>query len=83
MKKAELFEMAAETCRDILKRNTDVTSERIHNMFYSENGGTNISFNDAIGKATALSLTLVPEISAAVTAELLVRLGLVKLEDTE
>lgn len=83
MKKAELFELAATTCFDVTKRNSDLTNQAVHELFSKGDEGAKLSIDEAIAKATVLSLTLVPEISAAVTAELLVRLGLVELEDTE
>lgn len=83
MKKAELFEMAAKTCADVQRRNSELTNEKIRKLFVNEDEDSKISLDEAISKAMVLSLTLVPEISAAVTAELLVRLGLVELEDAE
>lgn len=83
MKKSELFEMASAACLDVLKRNQDLTNQRVKEMFSGGDENKKLSLDEAISKATALSLILAPEISAAVTAELLVRLGVVEIEDAE
>lgn len=83
MKKSELYEMASAITIDVLKRNKDLTNERVREMFIRPEEDERLSINDTIGRAIVLALTLAPEISAAITAAMLVELGLVTLEDDE
>ena len=52
-------------------------------MFSSSEEDTAISLVDAVGRAVALTITLAPDLSAAITAQMLIDLGLVEIEDDE
>lgn len=83
MKYEELFQLATETSKDVLQKNKEYIQGEIKRMFGSDEGGTKISLQDGLSNAVALSLILVPEISAVVTAKMLVQLGLIDVEDAE
>ena len=84
MKKDELYQLATDTCYEVIEKNKDTIDERIHSSlkrFSDENG--NVSAHNAAAALSTVNTTLCPEISAIVTAKLLVKLGLVVLEDDE
>ena len=82
MKKDELYEMANEICREVLEKNKDVIGERISSaLSHNSDSDGKIAAHDAAGALSAVSLTLGPELSAVITAKMLVKLGLVTLED--
>lgn len=82
MKKDELYDMANEICREVIEKNKHVIEERLTSAL-SRNTDSNgkISAHDAAGALSVVSLTLGPELSAVITAKMLVKLGLVTLED--
>lgn len=83
MKKSELFQKAAQISIDVLQRNQDLIDERVNKTFSSSEEDTAISLVDAVGRAVALTITLAPDLSAAITAQMLIDLGLVEIEDDE
>ena len=83
MKYDELVQLATNTSREVVEKNKEIINEEIKNFFSSNENGATLSLYDALSKAMVLSLVLVPEISAVVTAKMLVQLGLVEVEDAE
>lgn len=83
MKQSELSHLAAKVSKDILDKNKDHVADRIKSALKASEKDTRISQSDAIAAAMVISLTLVPELSAAITARMLVELGLVDLEEAE
>ena len=83
MNRNELTELTSKISRDVLDKNKDQIAERIRNALHAKSKDDRISPNDALVAAIGISLTLVPEISAAITARMLIELGLVEVEDTE
>ena len=79
----ELLQMATKTSRDVIEKNKEVINDEVKRMLGSKDDGEKISLQDALSKAMVLSLVLVPEISAVVTAKMLVQLGLIDVEDAE
>ena len=82
MTKDELYNMAARISHDVVEKNNDLINSQIDAMMTREDG-SRLSITDAVAAAAAMSITLAPDISAAVTARMLVELGLVSLEDAE
>lgn len=80
MTKDELYQMAAETSRKVVEANMELIQEQIHNMTHNEDG-SKLPLKDIPSVLAALSVTIAPDISAAVTAQMLVDLGLVTLEN--
>lgn len=83
MKKDELFQMASSISHEVTKRNQDLINERVRDMFVRPDEDGMLNINEVIGRAIVLTLNLAPEIAAATTAQMLVELGLVTLEDDE
>lgn len=84
MKKDELYKLATDTCYEVLEKNKDVIDERIRSSLQRcSDGNGKVSAHDAAAALSTVNTTLCPEISAIVTAKLLVKLGLVVLEDGE
>ena len=82
MTKDELYNMAARISRDVVEKNKDLINSQLNAMMTHEDG-SRLSITEAVAAVGALSVTLAPDISAAVTARMLVELGLVSLEDAE
>ena len=82
MTKDELYNMAARISRDVVEKNKDLINSQINAMMTREDG-SRLSVTEAVAAVGAMSITLAPDISAAVTARMLVELGLVSLEDAE
>ncbi len=80
MTKDQLFQMAAQTSRKVVERNMDLINEQIRDMSHKEDG-SKISLQELPSVLAALTITIAPDISAAVTAQMLVDLGLVTLDD--
>lgn len=80
MTKDELYQMAAETSRKVVEANRDLIDAQIHDMLHNDDG-SKLPLKDIPSVLAALSVTIAPDISAAVTAQMLVDLGLVTLED--
>ena len=83
MKEHELMQLVSRVSKDVLGKNMDQIAERIKSSLKASEKDSKLSTNDAIAAAMVVSLTLVPELSAAITAKILVELGLVNLEDAE
>jgi len=83
MTKQELVRLAEKVSHEVIAANMDTINERIHAIFDADEESTTLPLTEAIARGTALSLTLAPEISAAVTAKMLISLGLVEIEDSE
>ena len=83
MKQIELSHLASKVSKDILEKNRDQIAERIKSALKANEKDSKLSQSDAIAAAMVISLTLVPELSAAITARMLVELGLVDLEEAE
>ena len=80
MTKEDLYKLASETSRKVVENNLDLVREQIRSATHNEDGSA-VSLKDLASVVAALSITLAPDISAAVTASMLVELGLVSLED--
>ncbi|MBE6943833.1 MAG: hypothetical protein E7453_06185 [Ruminococcaceae bacterium] len=80
MTKEDLYKLASETSRKVVENNLDLIREQIRSATHNEDGSA-VSLKDLASVVAALSITLAPDISAAVTASMLVELGLVSLED--
>jgi len=78
--KEDLYKLASETSRKVVENNLDLIREQIRSATHNEDGSA-VSLKDLASVVAALSITLAPDISAAVTASMLVELGLVSLED--
>ena len=83
MTKAELNKVVSDAVSEVMKKNADVIQNQIRSAFVSKEENGQISAMDAATCGTALCLSLLPGISAAVTARILVDLGLVPLEGDE
>lgn len=81
MTKDEMLQVARTACFDVLDRNRDLIDERVKEAFCRKGSDNKILLTDALSSATGLCLSFIPELSAVVTAEMLVALGLVSLED--
>ena len=82
MTKDELYNMAARISREVVEKNKDLINSQLNAMMTHEDS-LRLSITEAVAAVGALSVTLAPDISAAVTARTLVELGLVSLEDAE
>lgn len=78
MTKNELKEIAASVSKEVLIRNQENISERIRNMLTEKK---TLTLEEALSCVLTYSTVDVSELSAAIAAELLVKLGLVQLED--
>lgn len=83
MKKSELDNLAAKTALEVIKNNQERINKSIRESFEECSHNSKISATDAVVASTALCVTLTPELSAEITATMLVKLGLVVLEDGE
>ena len=83
MKKSELTKMISATIDDVMKKNKDIITEEVRDAFKTGDDGGHIPLEEAIAHSTSLCLSLAPKLSVAITARLLVNLGLVTLEDDE
>lgn len=83
MTKAELNHIATNACKDVLTRNQELIRERIKNSLAEHSHNNMISANDAATAAMGLSLTLIPELSAVVTAQIIADLGLIQIDNAE
>ena len=80
MTKDELYQMAFNISREVVEKNKDLINSQINAMMTREDG-SRLSITEAVASVGALSITLAPDISAAVTARMLIDLGLVSVED--
>lgn len=83
MLKSELNEIIDAATSKVLEKNKENIESDIRRMFKSDSEDEKISAIDAAIRGTALCLTLLPSLSAAITARLLIDLGLVTLEDDD
>lgn len=83
MKKSELNKIIDEATKKVMEKNKEYIEERISHMFKTDSEDGKINVMDAVVRSTALSVTLIPDLAAAITAHMLVDLGLVNLEDDE
>ena len=81
MKEAELNKIIEEVAKEVMEKNKGAIDEDIRRMFKTDSEDGKIDAMDAVVRSTALCLTLLPSLSAAITARMLVSLGLVTLED--
>ena len=80
MTREELSRLAAECSRDAVKANMDSINRRVAAAFKTD-GGALLSAHDAAIRGTVLAVSLAPDIAAATTVQILLRLGLVQTED--
>lgn len=83
MTRTELNSLIDEAVKETLELNREAIDEHIRETFNADKENSHMLIGGAIAKSTSLSLTLVPSLSGAITARLLVKLGLVSLEDDE
>lgn len=83
MLKSELDKIIDAATSKVLEKNKENIDTQIRRMFKSDSEDGKISTMDAVVRSTALCLTLLPNLSAAITARMLIDLGLVTLEDYE
>ena len=84
MKKAELYKLATETSSEVIEKNMDEINRRtrlVIDKVSNEDG--KVSAHDAATALAGLNIALCPELSAVITAKMLVKLGLIVLEDDE
>lgn len=82
MNKSELTKLASDVAHDVLKIKVDYINNQVSSAIKDVSTNGIVSNSDAIVALTSLCMTMTPELSAAVTAEMLVRLGLVTVEDS-
>ena len=80
MTRTELYKMAEETSRKVVEENMESIMKHIHSVTHNEDG-SKLPLKDFPSAVAALSITVAPDISAAVTARMLVDLGLVTLDN--
>lgn len=81
MTKNELAKLAQDTARNVLSQNADTLAKEISQRFNANAEDSRIELHDALGRIVNLMLGVIPEISATVTAQMLVDLDLVSLDD--
>lgn len=83
MTQNELIDLATTVCLRILDENKDLVRKRIMETFSASDDKSPISLEDAMMRSTALALTLAPELSARVTAQLLIDLGIIQVDNCD
>lgn len=83
MKTAEYQQMIHTISTEVLQRNMGHIREQILSSTKDLSHDGKITTNDATAALMATCMTLAPHISAEITAEMLVRLGLVTVEDDD
>ena len=81
MTRSELDRIALQTALDVIKKNESRVKKSILESFQDCGDGTTVTAHQAVVASTATCFTLIPEMSAEITAQLLVNLGLVAPED--
>lgn len=81
MTKNELNAMAIDTAHLVIANNLGNISKEVEARFNASEEDRRIELHDALGRIVNLMLDVIPEISASVTAQMLVNLNLVSLDD--
>lgn len=83
MKKDELSEIIDSVTRQVIEKNKANIEQQVRHAYKADTEDGKIGVMDAVIRSTGLCLTLLPSLSAAITARMLVTLGLIDLEDDE
>lgn len=81
MTKDELYRMASNVSREVIAANQDMIDTTVKEMFKPYDGRASLSPSEAFAAAAVVATRTAPEISAAITARMLIDLGLVAVED--
>lgn len=81
MTQSELNNLVKKSTYEVISKNKDFINRSIRSALADNSDGNKVSANDTAKAAIELCLTLTPELSAEITSQILVKLGLVVLED--
>lgn len=83
MKKSEYQQMVNDISTEVLQKNTERIQNQVSASIERQSQDGKISHSEAALALSATFMSLAPRISAEITAEMLVRLGLVTVEDDD
>lgn len=80
MTRDELYQMASKVSQEVISANQDTIDTTVKEMFAPYSGKSGLTLPEAIAAATVVATRMAPEISANITARMLIDLGLVSVE---